>query len=117
MAVPVLVDEIHVEGGITAFAVNSQGGLVAIASDGMVGLYEVKETPEKTCFCHRGSFVATTDETLLVHKLTFDPKLPVLYVQVNDGSYHKVSLEHQQNGTLQVLHCSCEELDALGLRS
>lgn len=117
MAVPVLVDEIHVEGGITAFAVNSQGGFVAIASDGMVGLYEVQENPEKTCFCHRGSFVATTDETLVVNKLTFDPEKPVLFVQVSDGSYHKISLESPVNGSLQPLQCHCEELDALGLRS
>lgn len=117
MAVPVLVDEIHVEGGISAFAVSGNGAVVAIASEGMVGIYEVEESEKKSWFRHRGSFLATTSEEISVCKLTFDPRKPVLYVKLSSGQFMKLCLEHQPDGLFTAVNCSTDELDALDLRS
>ncbi len=88
------LDQLHVEDGISAFAVRSDNKVLAIGTRGMLGVYQINSTGEGDGqnLKHYGSFILP-DDTAIVRQVSFLASGEHLIIQTDQGHWHKLSMQ------------------------
>lgn len=99
MAVPEFVDEIYFEDGITAMAASHDGALVAVGTQGLLGVYRIEQRPGKGRLVHVASYVLPDDTD--VRSIFFSGNGSRLSITTTDGAQRELTLSVRVEGLLQ----------------
>ena len=97
---PRLIDEMHFDGGIYAFASSPDGQFIAVGSKGLLGLYLVKENSGAQGLSHFASFVIPGMGEFAVTRLTLSEDSQSLIVESEDGFIRTLSVGEKEDGML-----------------
>jgi hypothetical protein len=100
MRVPVLVEEIKFEEGVSAMAASFAGDKIAVATKGILGVYELKRGDGKTRLSHLASFVIPGDKEYSVTSVCFNQEGDRLHIRAEDGFDRELSLTEKRDGMM-----------------
>jgi hypothetical protein len=102
MKLPLKIETLYVDDGVTAFAASRDGQLIAIGTTGMVGIYAVSQ---KGYIRHTGSFALPHDRTRVTH-IAFSRSSRSLIIRSEDGEMRELSITQKENGFLREMRRS-----------